>query len=93
MMSYDDDPFLRNALQDTRILAPKHKEGLPCECKNEAGSVRISFCRKACCPNLDEAKTECTRHRKPKGTLDLRHRPTTLRQNWKAGGWHYRNIP
>ena len=91
-MSYDDDSFLRKALQDTRILAPKHKEYLPCESKNNAESIKISFCRKAGCPNLDEKNTECKKHREPKGRLDLRHRPTTLRQNWKAGGWHYRNI-
>jgi hypothetical protein len=91
-MSFDDDPFLRKFLVDTRILAPKHKEGLACECKNNAETVRISFCRESCCPNLDEARTQCKKHKKPIGRLDLRPKHTTLRNRGTSSGWYYRNI-
>ena len=88
----DNDPFLRKALQQTSILAPKRKEGLPCQCKNDDDSIKITFCRKACCPNLDEENTECKKHRKPKGRLDLRPKHTTLRNRGTSSGWYYRDI-
>lgn len=84
--------FLRKALVDTRILAPKHKEGLPCECMNNAETIRISFCKRKCCSNLNEAKAECKKHRKPIGKLDLRPKHTTLRNRGTSSGWYYRNI-
>lgn len=54
--------------------------------------IKMSFCVKAKCPNLEENKAQCSLRPKPSGRVSLERRASIIRQRGKTSGWFYRKV-
>jgi hypothetical protein len=65
------------------------------ECKKRIypDFIKLSFCIKAECPNLQRDKVQCRLKPKHKGKISLEHKHHTLRMHkGSSKGWHYRKL-
>jgi hypothetical protein len=54
--------------------------------------IKLSFCIKAECPNLQLDKVQCKLKSKPIGRVSLERKESTIRLRGKVSGWHYRKV-